>query len=219
LSTEKIQNSLLALMLTDVVLQADLKPVCVDLLTGLLTPGFHGTDRFVYFPVDALMTLGSGRSADAALAVVGLHGCVAPGPAGGSSTHAHVVVPGQAYRIDWAPVADDPERYAAWLWHTAAATQRLIRQMVQWSFCAQHHTGRQHLASWLLHCMAQYPRAHLNFHLHALPMSIRHLLALSGAHNASGFDVHEGHVHVTSPRRLAEQACSCYQKMVGADAA
>ena len=203
-------------MLADVALQADLKPVCVDLLAGPLAPGFHGADRFLYFPVDALMTLGSESSSDAVLAVVGLHGCVAPGQAGGSSTHAHVMVPGQAYRIDWAPVADDPERYASWLWHTTAATQRMIRQMVQWSFCLQHHTGQQHLASWLLHCMAQYPHAHLDFHLRALPMAIRQLLELSGAHNASGFDVREGYVHVTSPQRLAEQACSCYQKMAGA---
>ena len=29
-------------------------------------------------------------------------------------------------------------------------------------------------------------------------------------------DVREGYVHVTSPQRLAEQACSCYQKMAGA---
>lgn len=216
MSTEKIENALLDLMLADVALQSDLQPVCVDLPSGPLAPDSHGSGQFVYFPVDALMTLGAVNSADAVLAVVGRHGCVAPGQAGGTAIQSHVMVPGRAYRIDWAPVADDPVRYAPWLWQTTAAAQRLIGQMTQWSFCVQHHTGPQHLASWLLHCVAQYPRDPLNFHLHALPTAIRQLLAPSDAQNGPGFDVHEGHLHVTSPQRLAEQACSCHQKMTGA---
>ena len=216
MSTEKIENALLALILADVTPQADLVPVCVDLPTGPLASDLHGPGQFVYFPVDALMTLGPENSADAVLAVVGWHGCVAPAQAGGSAIQSHVLVPGRAYRLDWAAVANDPVRYASWLWHMTAATQRLIRQMALWSFCLQHHTGEQHLASWLLHCMAQYPRAHLNFHLHALPMSIRQLLQPSDAQNASGFVVHEGRLRVTSPQCLAEQACSCHQKMATA---
>lgn len=203
-------------MLAEGALQPDLKPVCVDLSTGPLASDSDASDRFVYFPVDALMTLGSENSADAILAVVGWHGCVAPGQVGRGAIQSHVMVPGRAYRVDWTPVAADPIRYASWLWHTTAATQSLIGQMAQWAFCLHHHTAEQHLASWLLHCVAQYPHANLDLNFHALPMSVRHLLEPSDAQNASGFDVHKGHLHITSPQRLAEQACSCHQKMAGA---
>lgn len=219
MSTEKIENSLLALMLADSALHPDLKPVCMALSTGPLVFDSSGSDRFIYFPVDALMTLGPANSSNAVLAVVGWHGCVASGQTESSAIQSHVMVPGHAYRLDWSVVAQDPTRYTAWLWHTTAATQSLIRQMAQWSFCVQHHTAEQHLASWLLQCVAQYPRANLNLNLRDLPVSIRQLLASSHAQSTPGIEVRDGHVHITSPHRLAEQACSCHQKMAGAQSA
>mgnify|MGYP007031426775 CR=1 FL=1 len=186
------------------------------LSTGPLVFDFSGSDRFIYFPVDALMTLGPANSSNAVLAVVGWHGCVASGQTESSAIQSHVMVPGRAYRLDWSVVAQDPARYTAWLWHTTAATQSLIRQMAQWSFCVQHHTPVQRLASWLLHCWAQSPQFQLQ--RHAMPSAMRQCLeALPSeafhAQSQSNLQAREEFLPAVVPQRLQALACTCHQKI------
>jgi hypothetical protein len=215
LSPQKIENSLLNLMLGDDAFQAALKVVRVQLQPGPVPTDPLGVASWAYFPVDALITMGSERSAQAAIALVGRHGGVFGPQDGDSAMYAHVMAPGLAYRVDLAAVHNDPSRYSQWLWHAAAATQELIGQMAQWSFCVQHHAPAQRLASWLLYCLAQSSKD--QFHLHAMPPAMRQCVPLSplGAGQAPphGFEVREGFLTALVPHRLLEQACTCHQKI------
>ena len=215
LSTEKIKNSLLALLLADSALQPDLKPVCMALSAGPLVFDFSGSDRFIYFPVDALMTLGPANSSNAVLAVVGWHGCVASGQTESSAIQSHVMVPGQAYRLDWSVVAQDPARYTAWLWHTTAATHGQMEQMAQTAFCVQHHHATQRLASWLLMCLAQYGGDDLVLPLACLPASILASAAdlqntLQTLESQGALAWRDAHIEQLHAGRLVALACRCH---------
>lgn len=216
LSKEKIENSLLNLMLGDGDFQADLKITQVQLQTGPMRADPRGVDAWAFFPVDALLTVGAESPSLAAIALVGRHGCVLWPQAGDGAMHAHVMAPGRAYRVNWTAVRNDPTRYAKWLWHAAAATQGLIQQMAQWSFCVQHHTPVQRLASWLLHCWAHSPQCQLP--RHAMPSAMRECLEAlpSEAFHAQlqpNLDVREGFLPVVVPQRLQALACTCHQKI------
>lgn len=216
--TEKMKNTLLSLMLADSGAVPALKVDCVPLPVGLLA---SESDFSVYFPVDALITLGPAQvtpSARGVVALVGQHGCVGPLQKGAARMQAHVMVAGHAYRVDWTPVRDDPARYAPWLWHQTAAMQRRVSQIAQWSFCVQHHTPMQSLSSWLLHCLAQHPHADLTLSLNALPQSIRQWVDLSQAGarlapDALAFNVRDGCLRMPSAPDLAALACPCHAQM------
>jgi hypothetical protein len=218
LSTEKIENSKLALMLADDAVVPALKVARVDLQSGPIPCDQTGQAEWAHFPVDALITLGPEPSGKAVMAVLGRHGCVLPNQVDGRAMQAHVMAPGQAYRIDWALVCNDPKRHATWLRHTMAATHGLIGQMAQWAFCVQHHTAEQRLASWLLHCWAQSPRAELQLHIQSLPLSIQQLLTqiqgrTAQASHAWGFEIHEGRLQIGAPQGLMARACPCHQQI------
>lgn len=213
---EKIENSLLSLMLGDGAFQPDLKITQVQLQPGPMVVDPRGVDAWAFFPVDALITIGVESSSQAAVTLVGRHGCVLWSQAGEGAMNAHVMAPGRAYRVDWTAVRNDPTRYAKWLWHAAAATQGLIQQMAQWSFCVQHHTPVQRLASWLLHCWAQSPQFQLP--RHAMPPAMRQCLEAlpSEAFHAQlqpDFEVCEGFLPAVVPQHLQALACTCHQKI------
>jgi len=217
LAKQKIENSLLNLMLGDGVVPPTLKMTQVQLPSGPMTDtGAAGA--WAYFPVDALIAVGPAHAERAAVALVGQHGGVLGPQTGHGAMHGYVVVPGVAYRVDWTVVRDDPARYAQWLWHAAVATQALANQIAQWSFCMQHHTPVQRLASWFLHGMAQSSAVPLQLHLHAIPLSMRQGMAGAqvDAFNVQllpGFEVRDGFLSASAPQRLLALACSCHQKL------
>lgn len=205
-------------MLGDGAFPSALQMTQVQLPPGPLAVGPCGADAWAYFPVDALITIGPEGSAQAAVALVGRRGCVIWPQVGQAALHAQVMVPGLAYRVNWAVVRDDPTRYAKWLWHATAATQGLVKQMAQWAFCVQHHAPTQRLASWLLHCMAQSSVGQLQLSLHALPTSMCPCLggaqvSACSAQQLPGVEVREGTLSAVVPQRLLAQACTCHQKL------
>ncbi len=214
------QNALLSLMLKD---QPGGLPVTLERIELKLGPWPHelgAPDTHVYFPEDALITLGAGsateRGADSA--VIGRQGCWAPSMLKGPSMQAQVMLAGHAYRLDWTPVNNDPVRYARWLWCTTAATQSLIRQMAQMAFCNQHHNPEQRMASWLLICLSQYPQFTLHLSLEALPPSLKQPASRFHAilHKLETYlGVHRlGDVlRTVDPEQLAGLACSCHQEV------
>lgn len=217
--TENIENASLALMLASGAWVGDVSTTLVNLQPGPIPAETADAGAWAYFPIDALICLVPSHSAWAAVALVGRHGCVLPPHAGDTSWRAHVVSPGRAYRLDWALVREDPVRFAPCLWHAASAAQSLIGQMAQWSFCAQHHSPSQHLASWLLYGLAQSPKAELTLSLEGLPPGIQTWLAPSvvaapEADDSRGFVVEEGCLRTTFSAQLKAQACSCHARMV-----
>ena len=214
LSKEKIENSLLNLMLGDGAFPPALKMTQVQLQPGPMAD-LCRAEAWAYFPVDALIGLVPVHSAATAVALVGRHGCIVL-PDAAASVQAHVVSPGRAYRRDWVGVNEDPDRFAPWLWHAAAAAQSLIGQMAQWSFCAQHHSPSQQLASWLLYGLAQSPKTELTLSLAGLPPGIQTWLSTSAepaVSDSCGFVVDEGCLRTRRNPQLAAQACSCHTRM------
>jgi hypothetical protein len=212
---EKIENALLDAMLSDGALGDGVQLTRVNLQPGHMQQD-HG--EWAYFPVDALMTWVPTHSKQGAVALVGHRGCVVLPPAPSAPVQVHVVSPGHAYRLDWAAVRQDPSRFAPWLWHTTAAAQSLIGQMAQWSFCAQHHSPSQRLASWLLHGLAQSPQHELLLNLQSLPLGVQDWLRSSDAVDAQaihdpGYIVKDGCLRTTVKAQLLAQACSCHASL------
>ena len=238
MTNKKIENSLLALILADDVFWSELKLQRVQLQLGPIPSDSTCLASWVYFPVDALVTLSPVNSKHAEAVIVGRHGCVLPVQVQGSSMLARVMASGQAYCVDWNAVSEDPNRLAKWLRYSMTATQGLIGQMAQWSYCMQHHTTEQRLASWLLHCIAQSSNDELNVEISSLPLAIRQLLVLlqpgisqpgmsqpgisqpgmsqpgmSQTSHAWGLQIQDGCLRTTAPNLLRARACSCHQEM------
>ncbi len=214
--TENIENACLALMLASGAWVGDVSCTLVNLQPGPLLEETGDSGAWAYFPVDALISLVPVHSVGVAVALVGRQACVLLPPAEGATWQAHVVSPGRAYRLDWAVVREDPERFASWLWHAASAAQSLIGQMAQWSFCAQHHSPSQQLASWLLYGLAQSPKTELTLSLAGLPPGIQTWLSTSAepaVSDSRGFVVDEGCLRTSRNPQLAAQACSCHARM------
>ena len=215
MSLEKIENALLATMLGEGALGDGVQLTRVNLPSGHLQLD-HG--EWAYFPVDALISWVPTQSTQSAVALVGHRSCVLLPSAQCAPVQVHVVSPGYAYRLDWAVVHQDPSRFAPWLWHTTAAAQSLIAQMAQWSFCAQHHSPSQHLASWLLHGLAQSSKPELLLGLQSLPRGMQDWLNASVAEEAQavkdpGYIVKDGRLRTTNPVQLLGHACSCHASM------
>ncbi len=233
LSNKKIENALLATMLGDGASWEGVHISRVNLPSGHLQqePG-----EWAYFPVDALISWVPTHAMPGAVALVGQRGCVLWPSAPSAHVQVHVVSPGHAYRLDWAAVRQDPSRFAPWLWHTTAAAQSLIAQMAQWSFCAQHHSPSQRLASWLLHGLAQSSKAELLLSEQSLPLGMQQWLrtshAVSGAvsdavseavdaqaNHDPGYILKDGCLRTTDTAQLLAQACACHTSLCSLDAA
>jgi len=210
--TLRTQNSLLDLLLQDIPRASDFEMERVFLPQGTLTLSSE-----VYFPQDALLTLAHASPSRPAVdvAVVGRHACAGPADLWGAQMQTAVMVPGHAYRLNWAGIRAHAQQYSAWLWHTTAATHGQMEQMAQTAFCVQHHQATQRLASWLLMCLAQYGGDDLALPLALLPALIRHdeddfqvaVLALEAQAAMALRDEHIQHLHAD---RLAAVACRCH---------
>ena len=210
--TLSTQNSLLDLLRQDIPRASDFEMARVFLSQGPLT-----LSGDVYFPEDALLTLTQASPSRPAVdvAVVGRHACVGPADLWGAQMQAVVMVPGYAYRLDWADIRAHAQPYSDWLWHTTAATHGLMEQMAQTTFCVLHHHARQRLASWLLMCLAQYGGHDLVLPLAYLPASMRveggdGLSALRALESQGALVLSGAHIGQLHAERLAALACRCH---------
>jgi CRP-like cAMP-binding protein len=113
------------------------------------------TLRYVYFPVDCIVSLlyvmQNGQSAE--ISVVGNEGLI--GIAlfmGGETTPSRAIVQsaGYAYRLDGQRFKDEFHRNGSLQVLLLRYTQALITQMSQTAVCNRHHTVDQQLCRWLL---------------------------------------------------------------------
>lgn len=243
MTLEKSNNTLLRRLLLAV-------PDAVASLERVpLTPGawpLQGTNSnaHVYFPEEGLVSLWRPGPQETAtvLAMAGRHSCLLPGYWQPGPFQAHVLVPGHAQRFNWSLVQSDTQRYAYWMLETAKASQQLIRQVAQMTFCVQHHGVAQRMASWLLICLNQNPQPSLQIQLAELqrwlcvtPAQFQNALASLQAHEAirlesslsadlsnlpHGCDAMTATVlHTLEPARLEQMACSCHWQVRGGDSA
>lgn len=189
----------------------------VSLVPGLWPTSLPGEEGHVYFPEDGLIVLSAPGATHhrVRLAMLGRQSCWMPHYWSQSAMQAHVLVAGHAQRIPWAVL----QSKGPWLIQTAAASHQLIRQMAQITFCAQHHSATQRLASWLLIAWdqsgatgLQLPLADLMGWMRLPESDLNQAVAQLVTHNAVALEGALGvqSVRALSSDHLATWACSCH---------
>ena len=214
------RNHLLAALPAEVKVRLfphlDLIPM--ELGKVLYEPG--DTLQFVYFPVDAIVSMlyvmESGASAE--IAIVGYEGLI--GVAlfmGGESTPSRAVIQsaGNAYRLRGQLLKDEFCRHGEMLLLMLRYTQSLIAQMAQTAVCNRHHSVDQQLCRWLLQSMDRLPGNSMTMtqELIANLLGVRRESVTDAAGKLQKQGVIEysrGHITVLDRARLEALSCECY---------
>lgn len=176
--------------------------------------------RYVYFPIDAIVSLlyvmESGASAE--ISVVGNEGVV--GIAlfmGGQSTPSRAVVQsaGTAWRLAAQPLMEEFNRHRELMLLLLHYTQALITQMSQTAVCNRHHHIDQQLCRWLLLSLDRLPSNQLSMtqELIANMLGVRREGVTEAAGKLQDLGVikyHRGKITVLDRRRLEQLCCECY---------
>lgn len=177
--------------------------------------------RYVYFPVDAIVSLlyvmENGDSAE--ISVVGNEGMV--GTAlfmGGESTPSRTVVQsaGHAYSLSGRHIKNEFNRHGRSMQLLLRYTQAVMIQMAQTAVCNRHHTIDQQLCRWLLLSLDRLPDNHLVMtqELIANMLGVRRegVTEAAGRLQASGvIEYSRGHIRVLDRPCLEQLCCECYE--------
>lgn len=179
-----------------------------------------GTLRYVYFPIDCIVSLlyvmESGASAE--ISVIGNEGLVGVSVfMGGETTPSRAIVQsgGSAYRLPTQRLKDEFNRHGDLLVLLLRYTQALITQMAQTAVCNRHHSIDQQLARWLLLSLDRLPDNNLVMtqELIANMLGVRR----EGVTDAAGklqrlgvIEYRRGHITVLDRPRLEGLSCECY---------
>ncbi len=192
----------------------------VELKLGQVIGEAGSKMRYVYFPIDSIISLlyvmENGASAE--IAVVGNDGMV--GVAlfmGGESTTSRAVVQsaGYAYKLFGQRLKDEFNRHGALLYLLLRYSQVLLTQMAQTAVCNRHHSIEQQLCRWLLLSIDRLPSAHLLMtqELIANMLGVRR----EGVTDAAGklqrlgiINYSRGHIEVINRELLEDTCCECY---------
>ena len=195
-----------------------LRLVTMPLGKALYEPG--DTLRYVYFPVDSIVSLlyvlENGASAE--ISVVGNEGLI--GIAlfmGGETTPSRAIVQsaGHAYRLDGQRLKDEFHRNGSLQLLLLRYTQSLITQMAQTAVCNRHHSVDQQLCRWLLLSLDRLASNELVMtqELIANMLGVRR----EGVTEAAGklqklgaIRYSRGHITVLDRPKLEQLCCECY---------
>jgi CRP-like cAMP-binding protein len=195
-----------------------LKHVALPLGSVLYESG--DAQRYVYFPIDAIVSLlyvlKDGASAE--IAVVGNDGAI--GVAlfmGGATTTNRAIVQsaGSAYRLTGQRLKREFDRHGEMLHVLLRYTQALITQMAQTAVCNRHHSVDQQLCRWLLLSLDRLPSNKLIMtqELIANMLGVRR----EGVTDAAGklqklgvIEYRRGRITVLDRPHLEALSCECY---------
>ena len=198
--------------------QDPLQPVVLSRGTVLYESGVP--QRYVYFPADAVVSLVYvlENGSPTRTALVGSDGLVGLAPimgGGGTPTCGVVLVPGAAFRLPAAQLADELRSEPESLRFLLRYVQALITQMAQTAVCYRHHSIRQQLCVLLLSILdRRYSRR--------IPMTqemIAHTLgvrregvteAACALQRAGAIQYCRGQIEVVDREQLEASACECY---------
>jgi len=202
--------------------QARLIPLLelVPLTLGKVLYESGDTLRYVYFPVDAIVSLlyvmESGASAE--IAVVGNEGVI--GVAlfmGGESTTNRAIVQsaGVAYRLSGKSFKNELNRHGQLMVLMLRYTQALLTQMAQTAVCNRHHSIDQQLCRWLLLSLDRLLSNQLvmTHELIANMLGVRREGVTDAALKLQKLGVieyHRGHITVLDRPKLEALCCECY---------
>jgi len=178
------------------------------------------TMRYVYFPIDSIVSLlyvmENGSSAE--ISVVGNDGLVGISLfMGGDSTPSRAIVQsaGHAFRLSASRLKDEFNAHGAMLSLLLRYTQALITQMAQTAVCNRHHSIDQQLCRWLLLSLDRLRSNRLTMtqELIANMLGVRR----EGVTDAAGklqklgvIEYSRGQITVLDRGRLEELCCECY---------
>ncbi len=218
-SSAKQNHLLAALPAADYArLEPYLEPIPLPLGRSVYESG--GTQRYVYFPTDAIVSLlyvlADGDSTE--LGVVGNDGLVGISLfMGGDTTPSRAVVQsaGHGYRLKASLLKAEFDSGGALHLLLLRYTQALITQMVQTAVCNRHHTVDQQLCRWLLLSLDRLPSNELVMtqELIADMLGVRRegvTLAAGHLQEAGLIRYHRGKITVLDRAKLEARVCECY---------
>jgi CRP-like cAMP-binding protein len=178
------------------------------------------TLRYVYFPIDSIVSLlyRMENGASAEVSVVGNEGFI--GVAlfmGGESTSSEAVVQsaGHAYRLPSQRFKEEFNRHGEMQVLLLRYTQALITQMTQTAVCNRHHSIDQQLCRWLLLCLDRLPgnRLTMTQELMSNMLGVRREGITEAAGKLQKFGAIEygrGKITVLDRAALEKLCCECY---------
>jgi CRP-like cAMP-binding protein len=176
--------------------------------------------RYVYFPVDGIVSLlyvmESGASAE--VSVVGNEGFVGMALLlGGDSTPSQAIVQstGHAYRLAANLFKEELHRHSEMHVLLLRYTQALITQMTQTAVCNRHHSIEQQLCRWLLLCMDRVPGVplYMTQELMSNMLGVRREGITEAAGNLQrkgAIEYGRGRITVLDRRVIEKLSCECY---------
>lgn len=179
-----------------------------------------GQLQYVYFPVNAIVSLHyvmeDGASAE--VAGVGNEGVVGISLfMGGMTTtsRATVQTAGYGYRLRGRLITEEFNRAGAMMRLMLRYTQSLITQMSQTAVCNRHHSVEQQLCRWLLATLDRLPSNELTMtqELIAGMLGVRRegITEAAGHLQQAGFiRYRRGHITVLDRLGLERRVCECY---------
>ncbi len=195
-----------------------LKRVTMALGTVLGESG--ATPRYLYFPVDGIVSLLQvlENGATAEIAVVGSEGVIGISLfMGGATTPSRSIVQssGVAFRLAANRLKDEFDRHGQMLHLLLRYTQSLIAQMAQTAVCNRHHSVNQQLCRWLLLSLDRLPsnRITMTQELIANMLGVRREGVTEAARRLQKLGViryHRGQIIVHDRPGLEALSCECY---------
>lgn len=214
-------NTLLSALLSVLPDKCEKKLELVPLELGKVLYESGEALQYVYFPVDAIVSLlfemSDGASAE--ISVVGNEGIVGIAVfLGGGSTPSRAIVQseGKAYRVSSTFIKQafnhDPAVRVLLLRYTLS----LITQMSQTAVCNRHHTIVQQLCRWILLSLDRLPNNNLVMtqELIANMLGVRRegVTEAAGKLQKAGVITYKrGHIKVIDRPKLERMCCECYQ--------
>ena len=191
----------------------------VSLRVGDILAEPNKMSRFVYFPVDSMVSLyypmDHGTSSE--IALIGNEGMFSIVPILGGETMPYMAVvetSGQAFRLDGRILKGELDRSRHLRHILLLYTQALFTQMAQLSICGRHHSLREQLCLHLLliHDRALSDRFALTQQTTAHMLGVRResVTKVSGELRGDGLIAYRrGYVTVLDRRRLECECCEC----------
>jgi CRP-like cAMP-binding protein len=178
------------------------------------------TQRYIYFPVDAIVSLlyvlKDGASAE--IAVVGKDGAIGVSLfMGGATTTNRAIVQsaGSAYRLTRKRIEQEFARHGEMLHVLLRYTQALITQMAQTAVCNRHHSVDQQLCRWLLLSLDRLTgdKLIMTQELIANMLGVRREGVTEAAgklQKAGVIEYRRGRITVLDRKNLESMSCECY---------
>jgi len=214
------QNHLLAALPAEVQIRLFPHLELVELPFGKVLYESGDILRYVYFPIDSIVSLlyRMENGASAEVSVVGNEGFIGIALLmGGESTPSQAVVQsaGHAYRLLGQQFKDEFHRHGEMQILLLRYTQALITQMTQTAVCNRHHSIDQQLCRWLLLCLDRLPSNRLTMtqELMANMLGVRRegITEAAGKLQKQGaIEYGRGQIIVLDRPTLEKLCCECY---------